>query len=319
MSLGLGFDRRRMMAAAEKGPKYVWAVYAAEEELIGGTTETASVRNNNVMVATGYTYSGGVFTLVNAQSKIPSEIAEGGYMVALPSSSSTSTSGSVLYVFKSYTQQNMFSGSLTYVKYTGVGLKKGETELYRIESDTADYPMDGEQDGLWYIMLKGERETYVWDVFNITEVNGYTATESDVSLKYTSTDSRIYVSDSYTINQNTGAFGLGSESFLWADLSSSEILSKLKNRYHASDLYINLNNQIFYGASSVNITTGGSGGLNVSGAKKLTATAGKVPSKGTATGGTVQSQNTNDYPQDGVQGSYWYTYSHSYTEEFDDR
>ena len=35
--------------------------------------------------------------------------------------------------------------------------------------------------------------------------------------------------------------------------------------------------------------------------------------------GIVQSYDPEAYPQDGVQGGYWYTYSHSYDYVFDNR
>ena len=42
-------------------------------------------------------------------------------------------------------------------------------------------------------------------------------------------------------------------------------------------------------------------------------------SKGSATGTIVESYDQSAYPQDGVQGGYWYTYSHSYDYVFDNR
>ena len=35
--------------------------------------------------------------------------------------------------------------------------------------------------------------------------------------------------------------------------------------------------------------------------------------------GTIESVDQATYPQDGIQGDYWYTYSHSYTYKFDNR
>lgn len=158
MSLGKFFERCRMMAAqaAEKGPKYVWAVYdfAYVRDDANITTGSGVRINGSKKAATSYTVSGEGFTLVNPTYGSSLLLKKGQYIVDISTSNSTATSGQYLYELT----ENAYGAQYAYISYKRYGVKeaKGTTELYRVESDTLDYPVDGEQDGLWYVLVEGE-------------------------------------------------------------------------------------------------------------------------------------------------------------------
>lgn len=317
---------RRGCFYQNKEPKYIWKVYDIDTKLNGGTTGSISIRSNRTkMASTEFTYSNGTFTLTNPTSKTITNLSVGDYIVDIRTTTAGAniTSGSAIY--KVTGKSGRSNITLSYTKYTSMKNIQGSTYYYDVASDTLDYPIDGEQDGYWYVMVKGEKEMYVWDVFDVVTSYTLDTTRTDhvsAGITYylykavfdnstglfTITD--IYPTQSVTsslqsIESDDGSVkyyvnGPGSyNGRYWSDqkYSVGDTVSELIS--FSSSVYCDYPSQarlsVFY-----------KGGL-------------ETTSKGNSTGNTVESENSETYPQDGAIDSYWYVYSHCYMKKFDNR
>lgn len=303
--------------ALNREPKYVWAVYDIGYGLdeSSATSITESLRSSSTKMASdSYTVSSSGFTLTNSTSiKVP-DLA-GKYIVNISKGSSTSITGTYIYYVHSVSSSG-FNRTVTTTRYSSV-LIKGDTELYRVESDTMDYPVNGEQDGYWYVLLKGEKPMYVWDVYEkLTQYQEKTTDNSYFGPSSWPVD--LLYSSSYSFDASTGKYTLikGTEkSFTenrFGDQTGAPI--SLSRKYYQKYNYMNSSwntDVMYYDYTNADYTN------HTWYAKKYSSESATI--KGTSTGTTVESDNNSAYPQDGARGDYWYVYSHSYTYEFDNR
>lgn len=156
MSLGMSFARRRMMVTVNGGPKYVWSVYNTAYVRDDATAITGNVSLSRArMVSKTYAVDESGFTLVDPSSKSAILVRSGDCFVDLENVTSTVVSGPYLYVVNRVTQSGVSPVPFEYTRYSAKIGRSG-SELYRIESNTLDYPIDGEQDGYWYVLVEGE-------------------------------------------------------------------------------------------------------------------------------------------------------------------
>lgn len=325
MSLGMDFTRRRMVAGVKKGPKYVWAVYDFAYVRDDASATTGSVTLSQTlrkMAASAYTVNEGGFTLTGAVTTQVQHFQVGQFIVNIATNTGDNvTSGQYLYEVTG--TSGYWTRTIQYKRY-GVKAAKGDTELYRIESDTPDYPMDGEQDGLWYVMIKGLREVFVWDVYQATFSYGYKETRSSKSSSFISTSSSktFLVSTSYTFDPYTGYYTLVNPTSVTVrsgDSAVTDVKNYLKEKYsmnsstngtHTGMTYVTGDGTLEYEFVFVRRYE----------YSRTTDETLLIPSgKGEPTGNVVESSDDSAYPQDGAQSDYWYTYSHSYMQEFDNR
>lgn len=303
------------MMALNREPKYVWAVYDIRYGLdeSSATSITESLRSSNTKMASdSYTVSSSGFTLTNSTSiKVP-DLA-GKYIVNISKGSSTSITGTYIYYVRSVSSSG-FNRTVTTTRYSSA-LIKGDTELYRVESDTMDYPVNGEQDGYWYVMIKGEKPMYVWDVYNVTATYAYKESSKSATVNFVSGDS-IYMASSYSFSTSRGTFTLNNPTSTKWTSSFGDILNASGGSYwmknSESGSYV-MTGMLTEGTLTPTLELGGT--------QKYAVIDESATSyiKGTSTGTTVESDNNSAYPQDGARGDYWYVYSHSYTYEFDIR
>jgi len=276
---------------------YVWAVYNFSYTKNDSTATTGSFsasRSRTKMAASSFTANASGFTLTNATSTSLQNMQVGQYFVdIITTSNSTATTG--VYLYEVTGKSGSYTTTIQYKRYE-VSIVRGETEIDRVESNLLEYPLDGEQDGLWYVMLRGMREVFVWDAYSVT--NGkYESRKTDNSENISISASTIYTATSYKFNTATGIYTLSSPTqsnssglYYWMpDVSSGNVM------YEASDQYSMDNIIPWYIYSAV--FTG---------------------EKGAKTG-EVTSQDINEYPYDGYQNGLWYTYSGTDTVEFDNR
>lgn len=317
MSLGKDFARRRMMTALKKEPKYVWAVYDCVYGLdeSSATSGTATIRGTRTKMASdSYTVSSSGFTLTNPTSTQVSSLA-GKYIVDISINSNTSTSGTYIYHVDSVSSSGT-NRTVTYTRYSS-GLIKGDTELYRVESDTMDYPVNGEQDGYWYVLLKGEKSMYVWNVYE--KLTQYQEKTTDNNyFGPSSWPVRLLYSSSYSFDASTGEYTLikgTDKSFIENDfnmqLGAPNVLSrKYYQTYNSRNSSWNTDG-MYYDYTDADYTN------HIWYAKKYSSESATI--KGASTGTTVESESSTAYPQNNYRGDYWYIYSHSYTYAFDNR
>lgn len=308
---------RRGCFYQNKEPKYIWKVYDIDTKLNGGTTGSISIRSNRTkMASTEFTYSNGTFTLTNPTSKTITNLSVGDYIVDIRTTTAGAniTSGSAIY--KVTGKSGRSNITLSYTKYTSMKNIQGSTYYYDVASDTLDYPIDGEQDGYWYVMVKGEKEMYVWDVYNVITVYGYKeASSSNETINFTS-GSSIYTASSYSFDKNSGTFTLKNPTSATWSSSYSDILSAnggFWRKDSSSGDYV-MNGMLTLGTLTPT--------LELTGAKTYAVTdTSYIASrkKGTSTGTTVESESSTAYPENNYKGDYWYVYSHSYIYKFDNR
>ena len=310
---------RRGCFYQNKEPKYIWKVYDIDTKLNGGTTGSISIRSNRTkMASTEFTYSNGTFTLTNPTSKTITNLNVGDYIVDIRTTTAGAniTSGSAIY--KVTGKSGHSNITLSYTKYTSMKNIQGSTYYYDVASDTLDYPIDGEQDGYWYVMVKGEYEMYVWDVYEKGESQNYVLGPITSTESYNPSGSPVYYRcwSSVTINTDTGSInatgsysdklcdsGTLSGYYCYIDGGGAAVNGKwVLGVNREGDLYK------FTSSSSTNLTYG-----------KVTSVKEVTPIKGNATGTTVESQSNTAYPENNYKGDYWYVYSHSYIYKFDNR
>ena len=310
---------RRGCFYQNKEPKYIWKVYDIGTQLTGGTTGSISIRKTRTkMTSTEFTYSNGTFTLTNPKSKTITNLSVGDYIVDIRTTTAGAniTSGSAIY--KVTGKSGSSNIILSYTEYTSMKNIQGSTYYYDVASDTLDYPIDGEQDGYWYVMVKGEKEMYVWDVYNVSTKYGYKESSKSATVNFVSGNS-IYMASSYSFNKSSGTFTLNNPvSTRWTS-SYADILG-ISN---ISDGPYWMKNSDYGSYVMTEMLTEGTltPTLELSGTQKYAVTDESAITyiKGTSTGTTVESDSNTLYPQDGAQGNYWYTYSHSYMKKFDNR
>ena len=312
--------------ALNRETKYVWAVYDIawyiDEDNPDRTASMANTSSVTVMAALSYVVNNdGTVTLTDATSTKYSALSVGKYLVELTNTNSTETSGRWLYkitkVNRVYQQNVGHRYQITCDRYNPKSVR-GDTELYRVESDTLDYPVDGEQDGLWYVMLKGEIPMYVWDVYEkLTQYQEKTSGHSYFGPS--SWPVRLLYSSSYSFDPGTGKYTLikGTDKNFTENYFDNQsgapnsIIGKYYQKYNRKTSSWNTD-KMYYSATNLDYTD------HTWFAEKWYRTE-SVTIKGTSTGTTVESDNNSAYPQDGISGDYWYVYSHSYTYEFDNR
>ena len=325
---------RRGCFAGRKEPKYVWYVYDLSWALdeASATTGSASLNNSSLRMTSGqYTVDASGFTLVNPLYQKPSQMASKVYVVDISSQGSTDTTGPYLY---EVTRTGGWNPTYQYVRYSSAPVRGG-TVLWVVESDTMDYPIDGEQGGYWYVMVKGERPMYVWDVFNVIQIqNGYeqvstpdgTALIPDVGGAPSPWENNYTVVSSnqqYTFDTSTGKYEIVGRSYeTSSDSRLNEAVKNARNSYFftTSTSSTRKTSKLYYNLIDYELGQKWSDyGYYCTVETTLTSQPAYIESRGNATGQTVESTDIVAYPQDGVQGEYWYTYSHSYSYEFDNR
>lgn len=284
---------------------FVWGLYTIGkviDESTGGTSGSVTLSSSRYkMVSSAYTVSStGTISLTNAAQKTAANIAVGDYLVNISTSNNTSTTGSTLYKVTNVTKSGT-SHTISYVAYTSIDAVGTDTGN-RIESKTLDYPVDGIYNGYWYVLLRGKTTIHVWNIHNISyQDNWVTKSESRFTASLYSSSAVIYYSASYEIprsypnqlqlvdaSQSVCTTFTGWNNYYWLDGGSKGNYIYKGGTYDAS-----------YG-SRVNNTT------------RYYQVNEQIAQKGTATGKTVLSAAKNIYPSNGVSGSYWYVYSHSY-------
>ena len=310
MSLGMEFARRRLKNISADY-KYVWGVYnlAYDKDestaVEGGFTIASSLYRPS---STEYIASSSGFQLVNAStSQTAADVSVGDYLVSVSSANNTDTSGEYLYQVTSKRSTTTPSGPAYSFEYTkwSVGIVKSDTELTRVKSNSMDYPINGEKDGYWYTMLKGEYDVYVWNLFEAA----YTATEYSTN-KYstcstTSNGRYKYASHSYKVTANE--FQL---------VKPSKVLFKDM----IAGLYI-----VDVSESSSSATSGKNLYIVKSDAVQSTTIRFKynkmirdeTVTKGNSLSTSVESTNRSEYPDNSYIGDHWYVYSHTYLYKFD--
>ena len=310
MSLGMEFARRRLKNISVDY-KYVWGVYNLAYDKDESTAVEVSFNiapSSYRPSSTEYTASSSGFQLVNAStSQTAADVSVGDYLVSVSYGNNTDTNGEYLYQVTSKRSTNTPSGPAYSFKCTkwSVGIVKGDTELTRVKSNSLDYPVNGEQNGYWYTMLKGEYDVYVWNLFEAA----YTATEYSTN-KYstcsTTNNSRYkYASHSYKVTANE--FQL---------VKPSKVLFKDM----IAGLYI-----VDVSESSSSATSGENLYIVKSDAVQSTTIRFKynkmirdeTVTKGNSLSTSVESTNRSEYPDNSYIGDHWYVYSHNYLYTFD--
>lgn len=315
---------RRGCYVGRREPKFVWGVYAVETGYHADETTTPytgtftlSVSSRYKMAASSYTATQTTFTLTDPVQTTRANLKVGDYVVNVSTSSSTAVSGSYLYRITAIS-----GNTFTYTRWEPSAYeRKGSTELYRVESDTADYPIEGAQGGYWYVMVKGERPMYVWDMFNIRRYYSKQNAGKRFDLKEARLD-EIYIYR-YNFSSVTGLFEITSlektfplEIDQRADGTMAVIGPPMDYNWLPERLNVGDTSDIMYQGA----TWSYSDYYSTSTCTSLYAYIGVLTdAKGTATGQTVESESQDAYPQDGTSGDKWYTYSHSYSKPFDNR
>lgn len=312
MSLGMEFARRRLKKKnSSEDYKYVWGVYnlAYDKDestaVEGGFTIASSLYRPS---STEYIASSSGFQLVNAStSQTAADVSVGDYLVSVSSANNTDTSGEYLYQVTSKQSTTTPSGPAYSFECTqwSVGIVKGNTELTRVKSNSIDYPINGEKDGYWYTMLKGEYDIYVWNVFEAA----YTATEKNTShypTCSTTVNSRYkYASSSYKVTANE--FRLVNPSkVLFKDMTAGLYLVNVSaassSDTSGENLYITKSKAVQ--------------GTNIS-FRYNQMIRDETVTKGNNLSTSVESTNRSEYPDNSYIGDYWYVYSHNYLYTFD--
>lgn len=293
----------RGVIAQKRGESYVWAIYTVVygvDESAGGTGGSVRLSSSRYkMAAKAYTVSeDGTVSLTDSTRTTAANLAVGDYLVNVSTSNNTSATGTTLYKVTGTSSSGSYV-TVSYTAYTPSLCAKGVDTGQRVESETADYPVDGlHTDGRWYTLIRGYATVYVWDVFTIITTYGYKESTSRGETVNVS-GSTIYYSSAYTFYPwdrssaytltNPGAGDYNDTANYWMVGSTSD---STMYKGHSS-----------YGPSEVTAVT----------TYKTTRDTSLVRySKGSATGESVESVSAAAYPQDGAQGDYWYTFSHSY-------
>ena len=310
---------RRGCFYQNKEPKYIWKVYDIDTQLSGGTIGSISIRSNRTkMASTEFTYSNGTFTLTNPTSKTITNLSVGDYIVDIRTNTAGAniTSGSAIY--KVTGKSGSSNITLSYTKYTSMKNIQGSTYYYDVASDTLDYPMDGEQDGYWYVMVKGEQEMHVWDVYE-KALQYQEKMTNNSHFGPSSWPVRLLYSSSYSFDASTGKYTLINgtdkdfiENNFNMQLGAPNVLSgKYYQTYNVRYRSWNTD-RMYYSATNLDYTD------HTWYAEKLYSSE-SVIIRGAATGESVESWEETAYPMNGEHGSYWYVYSHSYMKKFDNR
>ena len=306
------------MVALNREPKYVWAVYDIgyalnESSATSGRLNISSKYTK--MASSSYTVSSSGFNLTNPTSTNVKNLS-GKYIVNISPKPDTSTSGTNLFYINSVSSSGKFT-TLSYTSYS-FSETKGDTELYRVESDTMDYPINGKWNNQWYVLLKGEKPMYVWDVYEkLTQYQ-----EKTTDNRYFGPSSwpvRLLYSSSYSFDTGTGKYTLingRDKSFIENNFNNqtgapNSITRKYYQPYNVRTGSWNTD-KMYYSATNLDSTE------HTWYAEKYYSSE-SVIIKGTSTGTTVESENNTAYPQNSYKGDYWYVYSHSYTYTFDNR
>lgn len=137
---------------------------------------------------------------------------------------------------------------------------------------------------------------YIWDVFNI--VTTYTDNQNTTTRRISNIGSygTVYYANSYTFNASTGKYVLSSRRSVENNGDLRNIAPNFQNKYWNTGS-TNSYDILYYSYSAV-------------GTSVITVNNSRVPSssqsKGTSTGTTVSSNDINAYPENGIQGDYWY-------------
>lgn len=328
--------------AASKEPKYVWYVYnfaygIDESSATSGSFNGGYINANTIskMASTSFTANASGFTLTNPTSTKCNNLTAGQYLVNVSTSNSTATTGQYLYRVTNVTSS--ISIAVSYTRYS-VAAMKGTTQVDTVSSDTMDYPIDGPQGDLWYVMVKGEKSMYVWDVFNLASSQEHVLTDQDRKTVSDEASENFYYSNEIEISNETSGtyayitlinpselktsqFNSGNRppSNLHSTLSGKYIVSGSNNSYSTpSGKVYAKDTEVGYNPTSTEYQSRNNF-INFTCSNVYRAPLTTVSIKGNATGTTVESSNSTAYPQDGISGDKWYTYSHSYSKPFDNR
>lgn len=299
--------RRGVIAQRKDG--YVWAIYSVVygvDESAGGTGGSVRLSSSRYkMAAKAYTVSeDGTVSLTDSTRTTAANLAVGDYLVNVSTSNNTSTTGTTLYKVTGTSSSGSYV-TVSYTAYTPSLCAKGVDTGQRVESETADYPVDGlHTDGQWYTLIRGYATVYVWDVFTIITTYGYkeSTTQSGgmIGTVIEVNTSGIMYASAYTFNTSNGYYTLTSPRYDSSNGSASGNYWMPGSSETSQTMY--------HGANSLNTSRIEAGTKYTSSRDTSLTTYGK----GSATGESVESVSSTAYPQDGVQGDYWYTYSHSY-------
>ena len=311
MSLGMEFARRRLKKKnSSEDYKYVWGVYnlAYDKDESTAVEGGFDILASNIRPSsTEYIGTNDGFQLVNAStSQTAEDISVGDYLVSVSTGNDASTIGEYLY---QVTGKTLYTSSPKRYSFDctqwSVRTVKGESELYRVKSNSMDYPINGEKDGYWYTMLKGEYDIYVWNVFEAA----YTATEKNTS-SYSTCSTTVngrykYASSSYKVTANE--FQLVNPSkVLFKDMTSGLYLVNVST---ASSSATSGENLYITKSDAVQSTT-----ISF---KYNQMIRDETVTKGNNLSTSVESTNRSEYPDNSYIGDYWYVYSHNYLYTFD--
>lgn len=299
-----------------KGMLYVWYVYSTawEAEEFETGTFTPSRYGGNRMAADSYETSQDGFTLINPSSTSSSQLQVGDYLVDVSTNGSTAVSGEYLYRITGKTG-SFLSQEFEYTSYKAVQ-KRGEVVLRIVESETPDYPIDGEYNGEWYVMMKGKYVMYVWSQYNAsgeyaekTSINQQVDWPGGYRTIYQYWSGQSSFTANCKFDKNTGIYTLN---YGYKGVSGSDFMDYDDNggSFTGAWMFDDPSGTTVYEGADI---------ITRNYVKGVTVRKSEFEYNKTDYIGIVQSYDPEAYPQDGVQGGYWYTYSHSYNYVFDNQ
>ena len=154
------------------------------------------------------------------------------------------------------------------------------------------------------------KEVHIWDVFRCSYRYGYKQ-KIATTMHLAGMTSYTWYSSSYTFDPYTGLYTLNNPTKITGGkpTANSPIIGKYMRSGTALEqtLSRSINKVVSYTEAA------GSGEFNAYLYSVEEDPNILIPDgKGEATGNTVYSEDINAYPQDGLQGEYWYVYKRSY-------
>ncbi|MDD6837338.1 MAG: hypothetical protein PUF04_09340 [bacterium] len=309
---------RRGCFYQNKEHKYIWNVYTYSqifdtESYTTGSQVVYPSSGKKYWYATDYTYncSEKTFTLTsptNGNLFSDFNTPKGKYLISL--SGFSNKSGSTLYLITGTSSTlNGVGMNIYYKRWDSSSFQEVKDFINTVGSDTLDYPTDGEKDGYWYVLVKGEYEMHVWDEYN---VNCY-IDESDTSTTASGqgkSSQKVMAASSYIVNSD------GTVSLVDATQTSYNKLAVGKYLVHlsSSDSTETSGNYLYKIESTSSLIQSGTVYKIVNCYKWK-----PIVEKDAASDNSVESTDIAAYPDNGVQDGMWYIYSHSYIYKFDNR
>lgn len=211
------------------------------------------------------------------------------------------------------TRRGCFTGrEPKYIWY--VYASQGGAMIGTVASDTMDYPINGEQGGYWYVMMKGEYVMYVWNQYHTSGQYTQRSSSNERVDKPSTRTFTIYQywSGQFPILANCDFDPQTGNYTLHYGYNSQTVrnFSSYTGSFTGAWMIDAISGPTVYSGSNI-VTSSYVSGVTVY-TSVFTYTK-------TDYIGTVESYDQSAYPQDGVQGDYWYTYSHSYNYVFDNQ